>query len=578
MDTSLSSLRARMFDFRSWDSTGDTLNRRVREALNLALDRLAGDVPEALRPSEAHAVLLPDVKTETVEAYLKPVSTDKRIMQFINASGVGIGSDGSGVTWRPDVTGEWDGLIHIEIEVDGRLYRRQSLEFWTEMDGSNKLQYYVTIDRPWKDIRATPLSFRLHQPEFFFKDDVMQVLEPARIFDDTRQQVWSIDTAGAYRQDMVDFRGQEAGRPYRCWRGRHFQLPAPTEAPAVASFSRIRAEAFPSNEFFWGEERDVNNSKVLQAGSEWAICYTYVMGRRDKEWQQGPMIAPGGHEVVDSTQKVNWAFQTDATPPNAVAEDHLRYAGVNDPLWESAPSPVTLFKQESITSRTGATQFPAIILSATNIDSMLGFGDNGFSRFSRSGLRIRYYVSQRTKPSPGALGGQYRAVEANERFYFLCEVEPTYDQLTSLTSPPFGGELISTLPGARIIWTGKQLYDYNRPLNHSTGYFAWKAYPHQDQRYELDFRVLRLPRKFIDDRDTAPIQRDAVPCLLELGLHYMCLLDGADQVGAQQHMQRYTELVKTYRRRYANPGRIVEPVPLLGYSHRHRYGTFKSSE
>jgi hypothetical protein len=61
-------------------------------------------------------------------------------------------------------------------------------------------------------------------------------------------------------------------------------------------------------------------------------------------------------------------------------------------------------------------------------------------------------------------------------------------------------------------------------------------------------------------------------------MHYMCLLDGADQVGAEQHMQRYVELVKTYRRRYANPGRIVEPVPLLGYSHRHRYGSFKSSE
>lgn len=572
MDTSLSSLRARMFDFRSWDTTGETLNRRVREALNLALDRLAGDVPEALIPAEAHAVLLPDVKTGTVDAYLKPLNTDKRIMQFINASGVGIGTAGSGVTWRPDLTGEWDGLMHIEIEVDGRLYRRQSLEFWTELDNGNDTQYYVTLDRPWKDIRATPLSFRLHQPEFFFEDDVMQVLEPARIFDDTRQQVWSIDTAGAYRQDMVDFRGDDTGRPYRCWRGRHFQLPAPTEAPKVGSFLARSTAGMPTD-YLWGEEAGTSFTDEALATGEWAICYTYVMGRRDKEWQQGPMIPPGGHEVQDSTFDVNWAYQPDTSP----ASGHVRLSGVNDPLWESAPSPVTVFKHEPFTDvNSGAVEYGALVLSATNIDSMLGFGDNSVSRFGRSGVRIRYYVAHLDKEAFAR--GEYRAVETNNRFYFLCEVEPTYDQIPSVPATVSPEIITTTSPGARVIWTGRQLYDYHRPVKHSTGYFAWKAYPHQDQRYELDFRVLRLPRKFIDDRDTAPIQRDAIPCLLELGLHYMCLLDGADQVGAQQHMQRYTELVKTYRRRYANPGRIVEPVPLLGYSHRHRYGSFKSSE
>lgn len=573
MDTSLSSLRARMFDFRSWDTTGETLNRRVREALNLALDRLAGDVPEALMPSEAHAVLIPDTLTGTVSAYLKPLSTDKRIMQFVNAAGVGIGTAGSGVSWRPVINGTWDGLMHIEIEDDNdRLYRRQSLEFWTAMDDSNDTQYYVTLDRPWKDAAASPLSFRLHQPEFFFEDDVMQVLEPARIFDDTRQQVWSIDTAGAYRQDMVDFQGNDKGRPYRCWRGRHFQLPAPTEAPKVGSFL-ARSNAGMPTDYLWGEEAGTSFSDEALATGEWAICYTYVMGRRDKEWQQGPMIPPGGHEVQDSTFAVNWAYQPDTSP----ASRHARLSGVNDPLWESAPSPVTVFKHEPFTDvNSGAEEYGALVLSATNIDSMLGFGDNSVSRFGRSGVRIRYYVAHLDKEATAR--GEYRAVETNNRFYFLCEVEPTYDQIPSVPTTVSSEIITATSPGARVIWTGRQLYDYHRPVKHSTGYFAWKAYPHQDQRYELDFRVLRLPRKFIDDRDTAPIQRDAIPCLLELGLHYMCLLDGADQVGAQQHMQRYTELVKTYRRRYANPGRIVEPVPLLGYSHRHRYGSFKSSE
>jgi hypothetical protein len=571
VDTSLSSLRSRLFDFRSWDTTGETLNRRVREALNLALDRLAGDVPEALIPSEEHIVLNPEVKTGSVSAYLKPLSTDKRIMQFVNVSGAGIDTTGSGVTWRPTIDGTWDGLMHIEFDDGTRKYRRQSQEFWTAPDpGENgKTAYYVTLDRPWKDVETTVLTFRLHQPEFFVTDDVMQVLEPARIFDDTRQQVWAIDTAGAYRQDMVDFHGEVTGRPYRCWRGRHFQIPAPTEAPVIASIQAPKGGKDNHNgvvpaEYQWGAGGVTGADDALQTGGQWGICYTYVIGRRDQEWQQGPMVAPGGHEVQNSTFNVTWAYESNGSAPST----HAQYTGVNDPLWESAPSPVKLFDH---TKAPTAKDLGAMVLSATNIDAMLGFGNATYPRYGKSGVRIRYYVAQISKKGNSH---EYVAVETNNRYYFLCEVEPTYDQLSGLSTV----ESPDTNPAARVVWDGTQLYDYHRPLKHSTGYFAWKVYPHQDARYELDFRVLRLPRKFIDDRDTAPIQRDAVPCLLELSMHYMCLIDGADQVGAQAHMSRYTDLVKTYRKRYANPGHVVEPVPLLGYSFRHRYGSFKVSD
>ena len=50
MDTSLGALRSRLLEFRAWDSSGTTMNKRVRAALNTALDRMAGDVPEALVP------------------------------------------------------------------------------------------------------------------------------------------------------------------------------------------------------------------------------------------------------------------------------------------------------------------------------------------------------------------------------------------------------------------------------------------------------------------------------------------------------------------------------------------------
>ena len=81
----------------------------------------------------------------------------------------------------------------------------------------------------------------------------------------------------------------------------------------------------------------------------------------------------------------------------------------------------------------------------------------------------------------------------------------------------------------------------------------------------------------IDDQDTPPIKRDAVTALLELSLYYVALLDGADQSGAQVHLDRYNEVVKTYRKSYGNPGRVVEPRSLgSGGSRFTRFGTFDS--
>jgi hypothetical protein len=176
---------------------------------------------------------------------------------------------------------------------------------------------------------------------------------------------------------------------------------------------------------------------------------------------------------------------------------------------------------------------------------MLWFGDSTHKRYSHSGMRIRYYASQLTADGDR---GAFVGVETNQRYYLLCEVEPTFDHVAALET---AGTLVpssltvspsSTVKSARVVWNGDQLYDYHRPLKHSTGYYA--------------------------------IQRDAVPALMELALHYVSLLDGNDQVGSVQHLARYQELVRLYRQKYGNPGGVVEPVPLTGYSGRSRLGTY----
>ena len=202
MDTSLGALRARLFSFRSWDSTGPTLNARVNEAINSALERVSGDVPEAVVPDDEHVVLQKDaVGTDATVAARIRTTSDTRVLEFTDASNAPLTVTSP---WVPDTTGTFDGIMHLELtDSKGERHRRQCLEFWIDKPQAPAVdRYYVTIDRPWETGTEVGMPFRLHQPEFFVTDDVTRVLEPARIYDETRQQVWAIDTGGAYRQDM----------------------------------------------------------------------------------------------------------------------------------------------------------------------------------------------------------------------------------------------------------------------------------------------------------------------------------------------------------------------------------------
>ena len=511
MDVSLGALRKRLLELRAWDSSGTTFDNRVREALNTALDRMAGDVPQALIPDEEHVVLYKDIKSGDHNLAIAATSHDPNVLEITDKDGVALFSvlaDATASLWADDdlkIDGTWDGIMHLEVkDPSGVWHRRQSLEWWKDTD-DNKA--FVSIDRAWPTSTDQDLTFRIHQPEFFVADDVMEVLEPIRVYDDTRQQVWAIDTGGAYRQDMVDFQANTTGRPYRFWRGRHYQVPAPTEAPTLEASTT--AEEAKGGTKTWVGPWQQGNFKFL---------YTYVRGRRDEEWQEAP-------------------------------------SGIRDPQWESAPSPV------STTFSHNRNPDSSIKIKFTNLDAMMDydtFNTSGAGVLSKSytGMRIRIYVA-RFSVKRGATSNAFDQVEKAQKYYLLTEVEPTAQEYE---------------------WTGAVVPDYHRPLKHSTGYFAHKVYPHQDARYEMDLRVLRLPRKYEHDQDTAPIQRDAVPALMELALYYLCLQDGVDQTGAKLHLDRYDELARRYRLRYANTGRIVEPVPIGGHVSRKRFGTFSASE
>jgi hypothetical protein len=225
--------------------------------------------------------------------------------------------------------------------------------------------------------------------------------------------------------------------------------------------------------------------------------------------------------------------------------------GIFDPQWESAPSPVIASYVQ-----TGATAALAIKITGSNIDAMMDFGDSTTLRYSRSGMRLRIYVARDAVATTNTYGTGFNRVETNGKFYLLDEFEPT---------------------DANYEWDRSVIPDYQRQLKHSTGYYAYQVFPHQDERYELDLRVQRLPKKLQDDQDTPPIQRDAVMPYIELSLYYLCLLDGVDQTGGQVHLGRYNELCRHFRKRYANPGGSVEPVSLAGYQSRFRFGRYSNT-
>lgn len=514
MDVSLGALRERLLEMRAWDSSGATFDKRVREALNTALYRMSGDVPEALIPAQETIVLLPDVSSDSYNIKINATS-ENLVLKLTDTAGVALGLGGADATARSWYSsdfksdGTWDGVMHLEItDSNNIIHRRQAREWFVTGNTA-----HVTIDRPWPNTTDTLMKFRIHQPEFFVHDDVMEVLEPARIYDSERQQVWSIDTGGAYRQDMIDFQANATGTPFRMWRGRHFQIPAPRQQPLATPRTIATSDTGVPSDPWVGPEQE----------GGFRFCFTYVWGRRDDSVN----VAPGGLT-----------------------------GGLRDPLFESAPSPISdLFDHTRHTSS-------QILIQTTNIDAMQGFGDSTTTRYGRSGLRIRIYVARDSVRTAGR--GLYNRVESSGIFYLLTEIEPTTAAMT--------------FKEASYLWDGSVTPDYHRPLKHSTGYYAYSVFPHQDARYELDFRVLKLPAKFQDDQDTAPIQRDAVPALLELALYYLSLIDGVDQQGAQLHMERYNQLVMRYRLNYANPGRVVEPVPLGGHYQRSRFGTFSVTE
>lgn len=203
-------------------------------------------------------------------------------------------------------------------------------------------------------------------------------------------------------------------------------------------------------------------------------------------------------------------------------------AGGFDPQWESSPSPVS-------GTVTVANTTSNVRLTLPTIDWQIAFDVPGTLRQTHSGLRKRIYRRRYTVTGSPPL---VTNIEAPEVFQFLAEVD-----------------------GAATTYTddGTVIPGYYRRLPEVHGYYAWRATPQQDQRYEIDLRVYRRPRTLVNDYDAPRVSPECIDTLVMLACHYYCQADNDDE-GAQRYLVEALRLLGTYRARHASPARSIDAL------------------
>ena len=400
------------------DVDADTIaeqNNRIDDAMKI----LASDVPGALLPDTENVVLLKD-HTSTSMARTIDATGDLWVLNF---GGVAVPPMEALV-----VDGTWDGgIYHLEItDPRGVIHRRVVREVWWSAITN---LFLVSIDRPWGNALDTGMTFRMYQPEFFFRDDVMEVLAGG-VWDRAHTTLRTLPANFMEYYSEGDIKGRSLGPPAYLQRGRHVQVEAPTKAPVATA----------ADQTTW------------VGPHPWVTCrfvYTYVKGKRDAEF-----LSPGGSY---------------------------------DPMLESSPSPIS----NSVTvDSLGET----IVLSGLpNIDFMQNFGITGTLRKGRSGIRKRIYVYIDAIGAGAGFGTD--SIEAQGVPIYIGEVD---------------GETTT------FSWDGSVIPEYDRRMPESHGYFAHTMGPHQDQRYEVDFRVRRRPRALSTNQDAPRILPSAEEALIVL--------------------------------------------------------------
>lgn len=238
-------------DILNWDVNDPVYRALAIRMFDNAYKRTASECPSALVPDEIRQRLPASYTSGTGDAVDSYVSStaDPFVLEF---------SDATESDFAPTTNGEWDGIYWIEVTLsDGTLFRCQCREFWTS---GAPAQRYVTIDRPWSGSAFTNLSYRLHVPYLWLRDDY-ETVEIGQLFGTNGGPIHTKSLGTAItRNEWSNVNTRQFGYPEELRREVNYQQPAPNIAPILTT-----------DDGTWGDE-------------PWGVfeyCFTYIWGYRD---------------------------------------------------------------------------------------------------------------------------------------------------------------------------------------------------------------------------------------------------------------------------------------------------------
>ncbi len=363
-----------------------------------------------------------------------------------------------------------------------------------------------------------PFQYRIYTKEYHIPDDIIQ-LNSVRLW--KRNNSWPLGVLGqedAERQNIVEMHPDLAkGIPRVMFRGSHFQMMAPAEAPAV--------EPVPSLADF-----DNGDWEGPEPAGEFEYRITYCWGARD------PFVAlnPGPFSTVGKYRTPLSGLPLADIGVGPVAEGDIQAITqwgpqrIREPRWESAPSEAS----EAIEVKNSS---PGVLLTFANIEYMMGFftgyHDAAFPpaiepvRNFMSGWYIRIYRRRKKadftnyvlrdrsaagifSPNPGALNSGLKSISSDEPFYLLSEFH------------------IDSTNSGQFVDNGTIIPDRSRRLRDTHGYQSIHLYPVPNARYELELRCIRRPIELKNSNDVPQIHAEACDLLVARALQLLYESEG----------------------------------------------------
>lgn len=452
------------------------------------------------------------------------------------------------VEWSVDRT--WDGRRLDLLDASGNVLHRTRIQSVSNYNDGTSDLVKVTITTPIDtDTHGSgPFKFRVYTSEYWLQDDIIEIRNIRVLSESSRRPIKIIGQRDA---EDIALPGMDSisapGTPRVAYRRGNMSLPSPNTGPAVELGDETVA-----TERWQGPEPPGKFSYVI----------TYTWGKRSAEYRNsGPGWWAGGALAWDN----EGPGSSNTTKP--WSEDRFK-----EPLWESAPSPVSAEVTVPAPATLG-TNVGAVKLTLPNIEYQLGFllaGTTSFATaFERantglSGWHVRVYRRRHTADFTNYTGfggtqlGQsidsLHKLDIDDAFYLLLE--------TSIDDINEG-----------VVWDyGRIVPDFRRRLRDVHGYQGIQLWPWPDAEYDIEMRVLRRPKRLVSDQDTPHVRAEAADLILFKAATYLYEHLGQPGSAAQSEMN-YNDRLQTLRKRYGD----LRPSGVPVYKKKARFGGFRRS-